>query len=90
MNKFILFQNLLKNFNPKVETPADLYRKIEELFGKEHKDIVEDFLLFLKPGQAVEVGRFTDRFQLVQITGFINMLHVSITYWCPLNDGVSF
>ncbi|KAG6454822.1 hypothetical protein O3G_MSEX008888 [Manduca sexta] len=44
------------------------------LFGDEHKDIVEDFLLFLKPGQAAEVGRFMDRFMLVQMTGFIELL----------------
>lgn len=77
-NKFVQFQNILRNFNPNTETPVQLYKKIEDLFGEEHQDIVEDFLLFLKPGQAVEVGRFMDRFQLVRMTEFINMLHVSI------------
>lgn len=73
-NKFVQFQNTLKTFDPNKETPVDLFRKIEQLFGEEHKDIVEDFLLFLKPGQAAEVGRFMDRFMLVRITAFIESL----------------
>lgn len=76
-NKFIQFQEILKTFDPIKETPVDLYRKIEHLFGKEHKDIVEEFLLFLKPGQAAEIGRFMDHFMLVQMTRFINKLQVS-------------
>lgn len=79
-NKFVQFQSILKSFDPSKETPVDLYRKIEELFGEQHKDIVEEFLLFLKPGQAAEVGRFMDHFMLVQITGFIEALQVIIIY----------
>lgn len=77
-NKFIQFQNLLKTFDPSKETPVELYKKIEELFGEEHKDIIEDFLLFLNGGQAAKVGRFMDHFMLVQITSFIELLQVSI------------
>ncbi|XP_026743847.1 uncharacterized protein LOC113505377 [Trichoplusia ni] len=73
-NKFVQFQNILKVFDPSKETPVDLYKKIEELFGTDHKDIVEEFLLFLKPGQAAQVGRFMDHFMLVQMTGFIELL----------------
>lgn len=76
-NKFIEFQNILKSFDPSKETPVDLYKKVEEIFGEEHKDILEDFLLFLKPGEAVKVGRFMDHFMLVQMTSFIELLHVS-------------
>ncbi|KAJ2948350.1 hypothetical protein O0L34_g7589 [Tuta absoluta] len=76
-NKFIQFQNILKSFDPTKETPVDLYRNIEQLFGKEHKDFVEDFLLFLKPGQAAEVGRFMDYFMMVQMTSFIEILQTS-------------
>ncbi|KOB78610.1 Uncharacterized protein OBRU01_01517, partial [Operophtera brumata] len=74
-NKFVQFQNILRNFNPGTETPIELYKKVEQLFGAEHKDMVEDFLLFLKPGQAAQVGRFMDRFSLVRMTGFIDLLH---------------
>ncbi|XP_075981471.1 uncharacterized protein LOC142980072 [Anticarsia gemmatalis] len=76
-NKFVQFQSILKSFDPTKETPIDLYKKIENLFGEAHKDIVEEFLLFLKPGQAAEIGRFMDRFMLVQLTGFIEMLQSS-------------
>ncbi|PZC83082.1 uncharacterized protein LOC110371282 [Helicoverpa armigera] len=78
-NKFVQFQSILKSFDPTKETPVDLYRKIENVFGEEHKDIVEEFLLFLKPGQAAEVGRFMDHFMLVQMTGFIELLQSTLS-----------
>lgn len=77
-NKFVQFREILKTFNPAIENPVDLYKKIEQLFSDEHKDIVEEFMLFLKPGQAAQVGRFMDHFMLSQISGFIALLHVSI------------
>ncbi|KAJ0173985.1 hypothetical protein K1T71_010131 [Dendrolimus kikuchii] len=73
-NKCEQFHNILRSYNPNKETPVDLYRKIERLFDDGHKDIAEEFLLFLKPGQAAQIGRFMDRFMLVQMTGFIEML----------------
>ncbi|XP_063830824.1 uncharacterized protein LOC135080077 [Ostrinia nubilalis] len=81
-NKFIQFQNILKTFDPNKETPVELYKRIEQLFGGEHSDILEDFLLFLKPGQAASVGRFMDHFMLVQMTSFIELLH-SVFYRKP-------
>ncbi|XP_041984763.1 uncharacterized protein LOC121737220 [Aricia agestis] len=78
-NKFRQFREALKTFDPNKETPVDLYKKIEQIFGSEHKDLVEEFLLFLKPGQAVEVGRFMDHFMLVQITGFIKLLNTTFS-----------
>ncbi|KAJ8717403.1 hypothetical protein PYW08_005802 [Mythimna loreyi] len=78
-NKFVQFQSILKSFDPTKETPVDLYRKIENVFGEEHKDIVEEFLLFLKPGQAAQVGRFMDHFMLVQMTGFIELLQNTLS-----------
>ncbi|XP_047510168.1 uncharacterized protein LOC125053033 [Pieris napi] len=78
VNKFAQFRMILKAFDPGKDTPVDLYRKIEELFGDEHKDIVEEFLLFLKPGQAAEVGRFMDHFVLTQLTSFIVLLQKTI------------
>ncbi|CAH0401420.1 unnamed protein product [Chilo suppressalis] len=74
-NKFIQFQNILKTFDPSKETPVELYKKIEKLCGEEHKDILEDFLLFLKPGQAAEVGCFMDHFMMDRLNGFIELLH---------------
>ncbi|XP_053614298.1 uncharacterized protein LOC128677456 [Plodia interpunctella] len=73
-NKFVQFQNTLKSFDPSKETPVDLYRRIEDIFGEQHKDIVEEFLLFLKPSQAGQVGRFMDHLTLVHMTSFIELL----------------
>ncbi|XP_013193504.1 uncharacterized protein LOC106137250 [Amyelois transitella] len=78
-NKFVQFQNILKSFDPSKESPVDLYRKIEELFGEQHSDIVEEFLLFLRPEQAAEVGRFMDHFALMHMTGFIELLQKSFS-----------
>ncbi|GBP68607.1 GON-4-like protein [Eumeta japonica] len=73
-NKFVQFQNLLKTFDPKNETPVNLYRKIEVLFGEEHRDLIEDFLLFLTPSQAQEIGRFMDHFEMNKLVNFIDIL----------------
>ncbi|XP_026495466.1 uncharacterized protein LOC113400197 [Vanessa tameamea] len=78
-NKFVQFRNILKSFDPSMETPIDLFKKIEQLFGEEHKDIVEEFLLFLKPGQASQVGRFMDHFMMTQITRFIALLQTTFS-----------
>ncbi|XP_026763201.2 uncharacterized protein LOC113521748 [Galleria mellonella] len=78
-NKFFQFQNLLQTFDPSKETPVQLYRKVEMLFGEDHKDLVEEFLMFLKPGQAAEVGRFMDHFTLVQMTSFIELLQITFS-----------
>lgn len=80
-NKFVQFQSILKSFDPSKETPVELYKKIEQLFGVENKDFVEDFLLFLKPGQAVQVGRLSDHTMLTRITYFIELLQVSIAFY---------
>ncbi|CAK1553028.1 unnamed protein product [Leptosia nina] len=77
INKFAQFRTILKSYDPGKETPIDLYRKIEELFGEEHKDIVEEFLLFLKPGQAAELGKFMDYFMMTQMTSFIEVLQTT-------------
>ncbi|VVC92780.1 unnamed protein product [Leptidea sinapis] len=83
-NKFVQFREMLKTFDPHTESPVDLYRKVEELFGAEHKDVVEEFLLFLKPGQAAEVGRFMDHFMLNQMTSFIDLLQVTFSRKIPV------
>lgn len=76
-NKFVQFREILRTFDPLKETPIELYRKIEQLFGAKHSDVVEEFLLFLKPCQAAAVGRFMDHFMLSQMTVFIELLQVS-------------
>ncbi|XP_072942546.1 uncharacterized protein [Epargyreus clarus] len=78
-NKFVQFRELLKTFDPTKETPVDLYRKVENLLGEEHKDIVEEFLLFLKPGQAATVGRLMDHLVQTQILSFIELLQKSFS-----------
>lgn len=75
-NKFVQFRDILQAFDPTKETPIDLYMRIEELFGEEHKYLADEFLMFLTPGQAVEMGRFMDYFTMVQLSSFVQMLKV--------------
>lgn len=76
LSKFEVFQSILNNFNPQSETPSELYNKLMELFGGENADLTEEFLTFLTPGQATEVGRFMDYFMLTCMTDFLERLQV--------------
>ncbi|XP_039759520.1 uncharacterized protein LOC120633383 [Pararge aegeria] len=78
-NHFVQFREILRSFDPAKETPVDLYKKVEELFGAKHKDIVEEFLLFLKPCQAASIGRFMDHFMISQMTVFVQFLQTSFS-----------
>ncbi|XP_034835570.1 uncharacterized protein [Maniola hyperantus] len=78
-NNFVQFREILRTFDPSKETPVDLYKKIEQLFSAKHSDIVEEFLLFLKPCQAASVGRFMDHFMLSQMTVFIELLQSTLS-----------
>lgn len=73
---FVAFQDLLKGFDPSKQTPIDLYRNIEKLFGEENNDLIEEFLLFLTPGQAAEVGKFMDHLMMNKMTQFLHLLKV--------------
>lgn len=77
--KFIQFRELLKTFDSDKETPVDLYRNIEALFGEENSDLVEEFLLFLTPSQAVEIGRFTDHLIMDRMTKFLHLLKTTFS-----------
>lgn len=76
--KFVQFRDILQGFDPSKETPIDLYKKIEEFFGDEHRELSDEFLMFLTTGQAAEAGRLLDRCMMVQLSKFVEMLQVSI------------
>lgn len=78
--KFVQFQDILKTFDSTKETPTDLYRKLQVLFGEENSDLMEEFLLFLTPGQAAEVGRFMDHFIVNKMVKFLDLLKVCIIF----------
>lgn len=71
-----MFQSMLNDFDFQNESPCELYRKLEGLFGAENTDLTEEFLTFLTPGQATEVGRFMDYFLLTCMMDFIEKLQV--------------
>lgn len=54
---------------------TDLYRRVENLL-KPHTDLIDEFLTFLLPYQALEVGRFIDHFLLTKMKEFCAKLEV--------------
>ncbi|XP_037962305.2 uncharacterized protein LOC105391412 [Plutella xylostella] len=75
--KFVQFRDILQGFDPSKETPIDLYKKIEEFFGDEHRELSDEFLMFLTTGQAAEAGRLLDRCMMVQLSKFVEMLQTT-------------
>lgn len=52
---------------------ADLYKNVENLLTP-HTDLIDEFLTFLLPHQALEVGRFMDYFLLIKMKEFFTKL----------------
>lgn len=75
-NKFQQFEQILRNFDPFEHSVTDLYRSIEQLFGPANSDLIEEFLIFLTPGQAAEIGRFMEHFMITKMTKFVEILQV--------------
>lgn len=54
---------------------CDLYKKVKSLFAS-HSDLIEDFVAFLTPEQAVECGVFMDHLLLTTMSDFLNMIDI--------------
>lgn len=54
---------------------ASLYTRMTALLSP-HKDLIDEFLAFLLPDQAKQVGRLMDYILLVKMKDFINKLEV--------------
>uniref|UniRef100_A0A2M4BCT1 Myb-like domain-containing protein n=1 Tax=Anopheles marajoara TaxID=58244 RepID=A0A2M4BCT1_9DIPT len=70
------FEELIKGFNECEGQATVLYRQIEELLSEEFPDLVDMFLTFLLPGQAVAVGKFMEHFILTNMNDFLEKLNI--------------
>lgn len=70
-----IIQELASFEASKIKNVADLYRKVENLLAP-HTDLINEFLIFLLPHQALEVGRFTDHVLLTKMKEFCAKLEV--------------
>ncbi|XP_058055930.1 uncharacterized protein LOC131207336 [Anopheles bellator] len=76
LDLFERFEELIKNFNENEHRPTLLYRQIEDLLSVSHPELVDMFLTFLLPAQAVEVGRFMEHFILTNMSDFLEKLNL--------------
>ncbi|XP_049534014.1 uncharacterized protein LOC125950247 [Anopheles darlingi] len=70
------FEELIKGFNECDDQATALYRQIEQLLSEEFPDLVDMFLTFLLPGQAVAVGKFMEHFILTNMNDFLEKLNI--------------
>lgn len=64
----------LNDFNVLVENVTDLYTKIESIIGEKYPDLCEEFLIFLTPAQAKELGKYLSHFMLTNMSLFLQNL----------------
>ncbi|XP_052863145.1 uncharacterized protein LOC128269782 [Anopheles cruzii] len=76
LDLFERFEELIKNFNENEDRPTLLYRQIEDLLSAGYPELVDMFLTFLLPAQAVEVGRFMEHFILTNMSDFLEKLNL--------------
>ncbi|KAG8258981.1 B cell differentiation [Homalodisca vitripennis] len=66
-------QELLEFERRSDKQPAELYRRMQELLSP-HTELIDEFLGFLLPHQALEVNRFMDYLLLVKMKEFLRKL----------------
>lgn len=79
-SKYEELKNIFNSYNVEIESPCILYKKVEKALGEEYSDLIDEFLTFLTPGQAAEIGRFMDHFQMNSMSEFLEKLQVYNTY----------
>ncbi|XP_055309941.1 uncharacterized protein LOC129573467 [Sitodiplosis mosellana] len=77
-HKFTEFISILRNFseNQQQKTGADLYLTLEKFLMPDYPDLMELFLCFLSPSDAVEINKTMDYFLKVNSTKFLNKLNI--------------
>ena len=74
-NLYNQFIDLLCNFQKNGLTVCELFNKIKSIFSI-HKDLIEDFVAFLTPEQAVECGVFMEHLLLTTMSDFLNLIDI--------------
>lgn len=67
---------ILNDHEDSGDTPADLYKKLEKVLHPNHPDLVDEFLTFLTPSQAAEVGKLMPYFVMTRMSMFLRKLEL--------------
>lgn len=69
------FLSLLNDYDE--STPiSDLYMKVESVLNPKHKDLSEEFLTFLTPEQARQIGKLVPHFLMSNMSLFLRKLEI--------------
>ncbi|XP_065311734.1 uncharacterized protein mute isoform X2 [Dermacentor albipictus] len=71
------FHHLMKSAQSDQVNPVELYKSIEELFH-DHQDLVDDFVGFLLPEQALQCGKLLQYLTFKKIHLFLRKLEVHL------------
>ncbi|XP_075537800.1 gon-4 like protein muscle wasted isoform X2 [Dermacentor variabilis] len=71
------FHHLMKSAQSDQVNPVELYKSIEELFH-DHQDLVDDFVGFLLPEQALQCGKLLQYLNFKKIHLFLRKLEVHL------------
>ncbi|KAF5275263.1 hypothetical protein FQA39_LY06923 [Lamprigera yunnana] len=73
--KYECFMDVLNNFEGSTRI-SELYNKIEEVMGEDHKDLMEEFLTFLTPTQARDIGKLIPYYMISNMSLFLQKLEI--------------
>ncbi|XP_018333346.1 uncharacterized protein LOC108742578 [Agrilus planipennis] len=65
------FMKILNDFDEKYDKVSDLYQNIEHLLHPKYQDLLDEFLTFLTPTQASEIGKLIPHLMLSNMSLFL-------------------
>lgn len=70
------FMEVLSEHDETTSSVSDLYEKIESVLSPKHSDLCEEFLTFLTPEQAKQIGKLVPHFMLSNMSLFLRKLEI--------------
>lgn len=70
------FMKVLNSFEENTCSVTELYKQIECIIGSKHADLMEEFLTFLTPSQAREIGKLIPYYMLSNMSLFLRKLEL--------------
>lgn len=67
---------ILNNFTERTNNISHLYKQVEAILGEKHQDLMEEFLTFLTPAQAKDVGKLIPYYMLSNMSLFLRKLEI--------------
>lgn len=67
---------ILNNYNDKPNSVSELYKQMEMIIGPNNDDLMEEFLTFLTPAQAKDLGKLIPYYMLNNMSLFLRKLEI--------------